>query len=110
MMRSLREESRMIKANPKQSRGSVLAWCPSTRKGGAQPPGTHSEIPEMTGENAAEGKGKVEENRQLGEALVKTFKGIKPGGKFVLQWRIWPNSDYTENQKSESCGCGCSCG
>jgi hypothetical protein len=98
----------MITASPKQSKLSVLAWCPSTRQGGTQPPGSHSEMPEMTGENAAQRAGKVEENRKLGDALVKTLQGIKPGGQFVLQWRIWPKVGAAEPK--EGCGCGCSCG
>ena len=94
-----------MSAEPKVSIKQVISWCPEPR--GVQPPGCHSEIPAMMGENASSA-GKGEENRQLGAALVDTFKNKKPGGRFVLQWRMFPKR--ADGQRQDSCGCGCSCG
>ena len=63
-------------------------------------------------ENAAEG-GKFQENRELARQIITAFRNVKnggqPGGKLVLQWRMFPNADYASGGGG-SCGCGCSCG
>src|SRR5262245_48833437 len=97
--------SAFMSAEPKVTKGQVVSWCPEPR--GLQAPGCHAEIPAMTGENASSA-GKFEENRQLGDALLSTFRDKKPGGRFVLQWRMFPKR--ADGSRQDSCGCGCSCG
>ena len=60
-------------------------------------------------ENASAG-GKDAENRELGRHIIDTFKTYKPGDRFVLQWRMFPNASNPANDRPDSCSCGCSCG
>lgn len=96
-----------MKTRPMATKDQMVSWCPTPR--GAQQPGMHAEIPALRNENAKE-KGKEEENRLLGEKIIAAFKAGKPGGRFVLHWRMFPNASHPDNQKADSCGCGCSCG
>jgi len=94
-----------IQTRPKLTKKQITDWCPTPR--GLQTPGHHAQISPMDDENAAS-QGKVQENRILGDKLVETFKQFKqPNGRFVLQWRMFPNAADTS---SYTCGCGCSCG
>jgi hypothetical protein len=94
-----------MNTEPKVTKEQVVSWCPEPR--GLQAPGCHAEIPAMSGENA-NSAGKFEENRRLGDRLLETFRAAKPGGRFVLQWRMFPKRPDGSTQ--DSCGCGCSCG
>jgi hypothetical protein len=90
---------------PKVTKEQVISWCPEPR--GLQASGCHAEIPAMSGEDAASA-GKYQENRQLGDSLLAAFRAGKPGGRFVLQWRMFPQR--SDGSRQDSCGCGCSCG
>ena len=97
-----------MKTEPKVTKEQALSWCPKPR--GDQEPGNHAEIPAMHYENAASAGGKDAENRELGRHIIDTFKTYKPGDRFVLQWRMFPNASNPANDRPDSCSCGCSCG
>jgi hypothetical protein len=55
-----------------------------------------------------------QENRDLADAIRTVFKASrKPvdGGipRFVLTWRMYPNTDSEVAGTPGNCGCGCSC-
>jgi hypothetical protein len=67
----------------------------------------------------AESKGKDIENLRLRDRILSAFKEVKQqydssdpetGPRFVLQWRIFPNSKNAIANDPNQCGCGCSCG
>ena len=99
------EESPMT--DPKVTKEQVLSWCPEPR--GDQDPGNHHEVPAMRYENASSSPGKEAENRELGRQLIATFEAYKPGDRFVLQWRMFPNADSAD-EPHDGCGCSCGCG
>jgi hypothetical protein len=101
------EEEYSMKTDPKVTKQQVLDWCPQPR--GLQEPGNHSEIPAMRYENAGS-VGKDKENRDLSKKIIAAFKEGKPSGRFVLQWRMFPNAAHPDANKPDGCGCGCSCG
>ena len=84
----------------------MLSWCPEPR--GDQDVGNHAEVPAMRYEDAAS-QGKDVENRELGRQLIATFAAYKPGDRFVLQWRMFPNANSTDEHQ-DGCGCSCGCG
>jgi hypothetical protein len=106
-----------MKTEPKLTKSDVKSWCPK-RLGGAEPDGIHAEVPKLINENA-ESKGKDIENLRLRDRILSAFKEVKQqydnsdpetGPRFVLQWRIFPNSKNTIANDPNQCGCGCSCG
>lgn len=60
------------------------------------------------------------QNRDLAQYIRDAFKrAAKPdddpndpikGPRFILTWRMYPNSLNTKVNQAGSCGCGCSCG
>jgi hypothetical protein len=110
-----------MKTTPKLTKAQIKSWCPQPR--GDQAPGHHGEVPALDNENASTPPaggytGGYDENRQLTEKILEAFKSIKKrdsedpdtGGRFVLQWRIFPNALNPNSRDPNQCGCGCSCG
>ena len=82
---------------PKVNEEGRRSWRPEPR--GDQDVGNHAEVPAMRYEDAAS-QGKDVENRELGRQLIATFAAYKPGDRFVLQWRMFPNADSPMSTKT----------